>query len=195
MLDPGIAPGSPIVPRTSKYRQRAGNLLPDDPLKVVQKPGTLGHVGTVANGVNGSLICAAATIRFSMVLNGLTQLAKQSNPHHWRRPAQGADTVAPSKPTCALLWQNILLAVGTKAVLLVLAVFGSATVLLAVFFVDKGASSLGDAHRKALVERDQDVACLSARLPDLREQGGTQLRRRPAGPLYRHLPDSLLTRG
>ena len=52
-----------------------------------------------------------------------------------------AETVKLSRRTHALLWQNITLALGIKAVFFVLAVFGSATMWMAVF-ADMGASLL-----------------------------------------------------
>ena len=52
-----------------------------------------------------------------------------------------AETVRLSRATHAVLWQNISLALGIKSVFLVLAVFGNATMWMAVF-ADMGASLL-----------------------------------------------------
>ncbi len=52
-----------------------------------------------------------------------------------------AETVRLSRRTHAILWQNITLALGIKAVFFVLAVLGSATMWMAVF-ADMGASLL-----------------------------------------------------
>jgi Cd2+/Zn2+-exporting ATPase len=52
-----------------------------------------------------------------------------------------AETVQLSRSTHVVLWQNITLALGIKAVFLVLAVFGSATMWMAIF-ADMGASLL-----------------------------------------------------
>jgi Zn2+/Cd2+-exporting ATPase len=52
-----------------------------------------------------------------------------------------AETVRLSKRTHAILWQNISLALGIKSVFLVMAVFGTATMWMAVF-ADMGASLL-----------------------------------------------------
>jgi Zn2+/Cd2+-exporting ATPase len=52
-----------------------------------------------------------------------------------------AETVRLSEATHAILWQNIALALGIKAVFLVLAVFGHASIWMAVF-ADMGASLL-----------------------------------------------------
>ena len=51
------------------------------------------------------------------------------------------ETIRLSKQTYSVLWQNITLALGIKAVFFVLAVFGSATMWMAVF-ADMGASLL-----------------------------------------------------
>ena len=52
-----------------------------------------------------------------------------------------AETIRLSRRTHAVLWQNIILALGIKAVFLALAVTGSATLWMAVF-ADMGASLL-----------------------------------------------------
>ena len=52
-----------------------------------------------------------------------------------------AETVRLSRRTHAVLWQNITLALGIKSVFLVMAVFGTATMWMAVF-ADMGASLL-----------------------------------------------------
>ena len=52
-----------------------------------------------------------------------------------------AETIQLSRSTHVVLWQNIALALGIKAVFLVLAVFGSATMWMAIF-ADMGASLL-----------------------------------------------------
>ena len=52
-----------------------------------------------------------------------------------------AETIQLSRRTHAILWQNISLALAIKAVFFVLAVFGSATMWMAVF-ADMGASLL-----------------------------------------------------
>ena len=51
------------------------------------------------------------------------------------------ETIRLSRKTYAVLWQNITLALGIKAMFFVLAVFGSATMWMAVF-ADMGASLL-----------------------------------------------------
>jgi Cd2+/Zn2+-exporting ATPase len=118
------------------------NLLPQDKLKVVSELETSQQVGMVGDGVNDSPSLAAASLGFSMGGAG-TDTAKEAadvlimNDDLRKVP----ETVRLSKKTYAVLWQNITLALGIKAVFFVLAVFGSATMWMAVF-ADMGASLL-----------------------------------------------------
>lgn len=121
---------------------RAG-LLPEDKQKVVAELRGQGqHVGMVGDGVNDSPSLAAADIGFSMGAAG-TDTAKEAadvlimNDDLRKVP----ETIRLSKKTYAVLWQNIVLALSIKAVFFVLAVFGSATMWMAVF-ADMGASLL-----------------------------------------------------
>ncbi len=119
------------------------SLLPQDKLKIVQElQGANEHVGMVGDGVNDSPSLAAAQIGFSMGAAG-TDAAKEAadvlimNDDLRRIP----ETIRLSRKTYSVLWQNITLALGIKAVFFVLAVFGSATMWMAVF-ADMGASLL-----------------------------------------------------
>ena len=118
------------------------NLLPQDKQQAVAALGTQGAVGMVGDGVNDSPSLAAAAVGFSMGAAG-TDTAKEAadvlimNDDLRKVP----ETIRLSKRTYAVLWQNIALALGIKAVFFVLAVFGSATMWMAVF-ADMGASLL-----------------------------------------------------
>jgi Cd2+/Zn2+-exporting ATPase len=118
------------------------NLLPQDKQQAVAALGTHGAVGMVGDGVNDSPSLAAAAVGFSMGAAG-TDTAKEAadvlimNDDLRKVP----ETIRLSKRTYAVLWQNIALALGIKAVFFVLAVFGSATMWMAVF-ADMGASLL-----------------------------------------------------
>jgi Zn2+/Cd2+-exporting ATPase len=118
------------------------NLLPEDKQTAVSRLGASQRVGMVGDGVNDSPSLAAAAVAFSMGAAG-TDTAKEAsdvlimNDDLRKVP----ETIRLSKKTYAVLWQNIALALGIKAVFFVLAVVGSATMWMAVF-ADMGASLL-----------------------------------------------------
>lgn len=119
------------------------NLLPEDKQKVVedlQREGQL--AGMVGDGVNDSPSLAAAAIGFSMGGAG-TDTAKEAadvlimNDDLRKVP----EVIRLSRRTHSVLWQNITIALGIKAVFFALAVFGNASMWMAVF-ADMGASLL-----------------------------------------------------
>lgn len=122
--------------------QARGNQLPEDKLQAIESLEADGSVGMVGDGINDAPALARAGIGFAMGAMGTDTAIETADvalmdddlrkiPHFIRL----------SRATHAVLVQNIVLALGIKAVFLALTLMGLGTMWMAVF-ADVGASLL-----------------------------------------------------
>ncbi len=143
MLTGDNAATAQAVAHEAGIEDARGNLLPEDKLLAIKAmQAKYGATGMTGDGINDAPALAQADVGFAMGGAG-TDTAIEAADVVIMNDDLGriAEVVELSKRTYAVLWQNITLALGIKAVFFVWAVFGDATMWMAVF-ADMGASLL-----------------------------------------------------
>lgn len=120
-----------------------GDLLPEAKLEAIREMQRhYGATGMTGDGINDAPALAQADIGFAMGGAGADTAMEAADVVIMNDNLERvAETVRLSKSTHAILWQNISLALGIKGIFLLLAIFGTATMWMAVF-ADMGASLL-----------------------------------------------------
>lgn len=131
------------IARTVGIDDAHGNLLPEEKLAVIEElAGTYGHVGMAGDGINDAPALAKANIGFAMGAAGSDTALETADIALMDDDLRKIPNfIRLSKKTNSVLWQNITLALGIKAIFLMLALAGKATLWMAVF-ADMGASLL-----------------------------------------------------
>jgi Cd2+/Zn2+-exporting ATPase len=143
MLTGDNAHTSAAIAKQVGIDEARGDLLPEDKLKAIEaKMGQGGAVGMVGDGINDAPALARSDIGFAMGAAGTGTAIETADVALMDDDLRKLPRfVRLSRHTHTLLVQNIVLALGIKAVFLVLTLSGAGTMWMAVF-ADVGASLL-----------------------------------------------------
>ena len=142
------------IAREAGIAEARGNLLPQDKLDAIQAlQAAHGPTAMTGDGINDAPALAQADIGIAMGAAGTDTAMEAADVVVMNDDLRRiAETVQLSRATHAVLWQNITLALGIKAAFLLLAVFGSASMWMAVF-ADMGTSLLVVANGMRLLRQ------------------------------------------
>ncbi|MBB3231417.1 heavy metal translocating P-type ATPase [Halomonas stenophila] len=142
VLSGDAAPAVAAIAAEAGIDEARGGLLPEDKLAAIEALGSRGVTGMVGDGINDAPALARADIGFAMGAAGSDAAIETADVALMDDdPGKLPTFLRLSRATRRVLIQNIVLALGLKAVFLVLAFTGQATLWMAVF-ADMGASLL-----------------------------------------------------
>lgn len=132
-----------VIAKSVGIDDARGSLLPEDKLKAVEAElAAHGTVGMVGDGINDAPALAKSSIGFAMGAAGTDTAIETADVALMDDDLRKVpEFIRLSRKTGAILKQNIVVALGIKAVFMVLALVGVATLWMAVF-ADMGASLL-----------------------------------------------------